>query len=160
MKTYTICNNDFLRMSLAGAISIFVAGLIIGSSFAPGYAIAPLGLIILTIRSGVELDFTNSRYRKIKTFAGIRWGEWKSYGREHQLVLLSKKGVKTMVNAARLSELEIDGYFFELYIMDPGHTKRLYLYSTKNKDRIERMIAEITGSSALKLASYNPQTRR
>ena len=123
MTTLSITNNDLFRLALAGAISLVVASLFIGASHPLGYGVSLLALLVLTINSGVELDFEQLKYRKFKSVLGIKSGEWKSYNPQHQLVLLSKHGAKTMVNQRLISELSIEDYFYELYIMDPSTRK-------------------------------------
>jgi hypothetical protein len=156
MKTLSITNNDLFRLSMAGAIALALASLFIGASHPLGYGVALLAPLVLTINSGVELDFEQLKYRKFKSVLGIKSGEWKSYNPAHQLVLLSKHGAKTMVNQRLISEIAIEDYFYELYIMDPSHLKRLYLYSTKKKEKVDSIIRQITESSTLKLTAYNP----
>jgi hypothetical protein len=116
--------------------------------------------VILTIQSGVELRFDTLQYRKFRSILGKSSGEWKKYTPEHVLVVLNKNGSKGIVSLYTFQERMIDDLFLELYIMDPSHMKRLFLFASKDIKKVRRIVDHITGNSTLALETYSPATSR
>ncbi len=166
MSRLSIKNNELLKLSILSFIAALAPGLLLGYTKHPAfYALCLPAFVILTIRSGVELDFEQLRYRKFKSFLGKISGEWKTFHPENELVLLKKRGSKTQVRGAGgnrhvLVDETVTGVFYELYIMDPSHTQRLFLSSSEDNIKMQALIQQITEHSSLRLASYNPASAR
>lgn len=158
-STVSLPNTDLFRLSLAGAISVLVMGLFMANVhplFFCAYVLIP---VILTIRSGVDLDLTTLQYRKFSSVLGKKRGEWKSFSTANQLALLTKSGSKEVVNMRGMPAMDVPGEFYELYLMDPSHLKRLFLYSTKSRTKVKAIIDSITRQSAIQLVPFNPSRR-
>ena len=163
MSTNSISITDFdlYRMPIAFSCAILVFGIVLGAMNPYVYLIFLLIPIILTFKAGVELDVNKMQYRKFKSFLGQRNGTaWKSYSAAHQLVVLTKNGSKSLDISRVLGASQTTGSYYELYIMDPTHQKRLFLFSHKNKEKINELIAQLTEQTPLRLATYNPPTSR
>lgn len=166
MSRLSIGNNELLKLSILSFVAALVPGFLLGLTMHPAfYALCLPAFVLLTVRSGVELDFEQQHYRKFKSFLGSVSGEWKSYHSEHELVLLKKRGSKTQVRGAGgsrhviVDEL-VTGYFYELYIMNPSHTQRLFLFSSEDHGKMQSLISKITEHSTLRLVPYNPVSAR
>ena len=56
--------------------------------------------------------------------------------------------------------LKIKQGYYELYLMDKNHIKRLFIISTQDKKKLDKMTNLINKSFDLNLEKYNPVTRR
>lgn len=164
MKTYTIYDRDFLRMSLAACVSIITASTVLALTVHPYFW--PLLIFVplaLSVRKGVEFDFSKCLYRQITTVAGMKRGTWKTLRPDtHQLVMLAKSGSMQSYNPR--TDLYRDNMptkeFFELYVMDETHTRRLFLCSSRDKSVIDNHVTQLTNVSELKVVPFNPVTKR
>lgn len=155
-----IVDNDYYRFSIAGSIAVLFAALIMTAAH-PLFALLVLFIpVILTIQTGVELNFATLQYRKFRSVLGNRSGEWKNYTSEHVLVILNKNGAKGIINPITFMERSIEDTFMELYIMDAAHLKRLYLCSSRDHQKIKRIVGHITQHSTLVLEQFAPVTAR
>jgi hypothetical protein len=156
-----IVDRDFYRFSIAASIAVLFASMALFQYVHPLCGLLALLIpVILTIQTGVELRFDRLQYRKFRSILGKRSGEWKKYTPEHVLVVLNKSGSKGIISLYTFQERMIDDVFLELYIMDPGHLKRLFLCASKEVAKIWRIVDHITQHSTLVLETYAPATAR
>lgn len=119
-----------------------------------------IGLLALTKSSGIEFYFAKQQYRNYKEFFWKRKGEWKEISKFTSLVLLIKSGKKTVVGQRMTSELSIEGQFYELYLMDAKHQRRLFVHNSLSRKMMDEIIALIRSQTHLELQQYNPQRMR
>lgn len=158
MKTLSITYPDVYKFSVASSLAVVAASYGLSTIFHPAFWLLLLAVpVILTIRKGIDLDFENHRYRKFSCFLWMKNGEWKAYNPANQLVLLSKTGYQPNGN---LDQYEGVRKVFDLYMMDPEHRSRMYLYSAGSLKRVNGMAKKIESLSTLEIAVYNPPSRR
>lgn len=157
MKTLSLNYADVFRFQLAVSSAVFAATIVLGATFGPAFYLVGLLIpVILTIRQGIEFDFTNAAYRKYKGFLSWKSGDWKPYASTNQLVILSKSGHHPTGNNP-------DRYYnerkqiFELYVMDATHLKKLYITTFDDLHEARKMSAKISELSGLSEAVYNPR---
>lgn len=121
------------------------------------YVLGVLGCFsLLTKISGVELDLEQRKIRNCRRFFGFSRGHWKEFTAFTVLVLLTKRGSKTMEGVRSGRSYELKGVFYELYLMDAFHRRRIFLDSSENKARLDQMMHLLKERLSLSVEGYHP----
>ena len=122
-------------------------------------SVAAIGYVILSKSSGLELDFSMKRYRKYNKFLRKTKGEWRDLSKFPNIVVLSKTGSKTASGTLMTSSLKVLQGFYELYLMDENHLKRLFILSTDDFNVLQRKITTLKLKLNIPEVPYNPITK-
>lgn len=116
--------------------------------------------LILQRSSGLELNFKTKEYRYYSRFFGNIKGQWLSLSHYTSVVVLSKTGTKSATGTGMTGSLKVKQGFYELYLMDSNHLKRLFILNTKKKKEIDKMIVLMKSNFNVSLEKYNPITKK
>lgn len=128
---------------------ILVGILALGGASFIWYTLIGLGIALtiyfLSKSSGLELNYEDRVYRKYESSLLGTKGKWKSLEAFTDVVLLSKKGGKNyfggIPNRALLgARMEGLGYY-ELYLMDPSHRRKIFVCNSQSLNSIKKKIA-------------------
>ncbi len=159
MSIISVKNKEISTLSITfGIVSIIAFGLlsIVSAYWLMGLLISAL---IVGRSEGIEIDSEQFIYRNYTQFYGKTFGSWQSLSRYSSLVVLSKSGIKESMGMLANSTYEVRGIqFYELYLMDTLHLKRLFVHSSKDKQEIKTLIETLLASTPLKYEKYNPRT--
>jgi hypothetical protein len=118
-------------------------------------SVSAIGYVILSKSSGLELDFSMKRYRKYNKFLRKTKGEWRDLSKFHNIVVLSKTGSGTLMT----SSVKVLQGFYELYLMDENHIKRLFILGTDDFNVLQRKITTLKLKLNIPEVPYNPITK-
>lgn len=120
---------------------------------------ATVAFLILSKSSGLELDFSMKQYRKYNKFLINTKGEWRDLSKFPNIVVLSKTGSKTASGTLMTSTLKVKQGYYELYLMDKHHLKRLFILSTDDTRELNKKIMTLKSKLKIPEQPYNPITK-
>ena len=153
-----IRNKELYRLNIILGIVLSIFILLVSVGFSEWFLIGFIFVaVILGKTKGVQFDFENRKYRKYSRFFIWRTGVWKEVGKNVDLVLLVKHGVKSTSGTMLTSSLKVRGGFSELYFMDKSHTQRFFIDSSENHEYIETLTNGLNSELKIKIEMFNPR---
>lgn len=130
----------------------------------PPLAVLPvlLGITLLAMRSGVQIDAQNRKVRNYLSIWGMRLGRWKNLNRYQDILMLQQirsNGHGFLAAGNQTGTRDTKG-ISEIYLTNHNHLDRFLVkvyYRTKKADTAVRALADATGFEYVR---YNPGKRR
>lgn len=113
--------------------------------------------LLLTKKSGFQIDYDNNTYRRYTSFLGSKKGKWKPIHSNFEIVILKKKGKKSTTGTMGTGILKTSGYLYELYFMGSKHLQRIFIQMCEEESDIKVLANEISENLGLPVKKYNPQ---
>jgi len=118
----------------------------------------------LVQKEGIEINFKTLEYKNFKKTLFYETGVWKNLEHFQSLVILSKRGKKTIgdkdLQAFDLARAEFHVQINELYFMTKNHVQRVFVVSYRTRERLLELAKKIESLTHLKIETYSPTTSR
>ena len=129
------------HFQLLGLVFLFIGMVLV--VFSPYFSPIPLllGSLILTGYRGIIFDRAAKVYRDYNSFLFFKFGKWKKYDQVEQLFINSSKVSQKVYTRVTYGTI-IENLEYNAYIVFRDGEK-LYLVSSKNKDKLYKKLAKI-----------------
>jgi len=118
--------------------------------------VVPIGLLMLTHSSGLELDFESGKYRVFTKFFGKKKGEWRSLASYTALIILRKDGKTNLVATRSTFSSTLRYHEYQVFLTDQSHRKRLYLKHFDTADQAKKYTSDFMEKTGIPLERFNP----
>jgi hypothetical protein len=133
---------------LAGTILLFFGVVALLYSPFAGILFGLLGLLILTAKRGVDIDFAKKIYREYHSFYWIKTGKWSPFNSVVKLYINPVKMSQRMSNLASSSTIHSNEY--KAYLKFNNEDK-VYLLSGKKIKVLEEKLTPLAASLGLSI---------
>jgi hypothetical protein len=116
----------------------------------------PLGVILLSHNSGLELDFENQKYRQYSSFFGKKKGEWLSLASYTALIILRKDGKTNLVATRSTFSSTLRYNEYQVFFTDLTHRKRLYLKHFDTHEQAKIFALDFMEKTGIPLERFDP----
>lgn len=116
----------------------------------------PLGVILLSHNSGLELDFENQKYRQYSSFFGKKKGEWLSLASYTALIILRKDGKTNLVATRSTFSSTLRYNEYQVFLTDHTHRKRLYLKHFDTHEQARKFALDFMEKTGIPLERFDP----
>lgn len=149
-------DSELLKLNIIIGIVMVAGGLYLSQFHYSALILCILSVLPFTKRAGVEISPTGMQFRRYKGYFGFRIGQWKNIPPTSALVILTMSGKKSFLTGRGGSVQEISGHFYELYIMDANHHKRVFLQVFKEAKAAEKVTKQLSAALQLPIEEFDP----
>jgi len=160
MTIITIPYTDNFKLNIIGSTLLTVA-LIVASTFSAYFLFGlVLPIMILTNRSGLQIDVKNNVYREYsKIFTRIK-GEWKSLSNFKNIVIKSQSATKSTTGTRMTADLKVKTVIHSICLMDYKHLQQLFLKSFEDYDKAKLFADNLSKDLNFSIETFRPLTAR
>jgi hypothetical protein len=116
----------------------------------------PMGVLLISHNTGIELDFENQKYRQFTAFFGWKRGEWRSLASYTALIILRKDGKTNLSTTRSTISSTLRYHEYQVFLTDQSHRKRLYLKHFDTDDLAQKYALDFMEKTGIPLERFNP----
>ena len=123
-------------------------------------ALVVLGVLLLCIRKGLQIDVSNRKWREYYSLFGLKEGKWSSLNRFAGILLLQPLPSKILTDSGMyVGKTNTDGQY-EIMLANHNHLYRLSVDVFRDHETAMAAVKRLADATGFSYVRYNPKNRR
>lgn len=115
-----------------------------------------IGVFCIFTAYGVQLDPARDRFREYGQYFFIKKGKWQKLSDRPYLSILSKDRTYKGRASGIVTVAQYNFQIHELCLLSSDHRKRTSIYSSSDKEKVEKMAKEMSSYLGKELVTFSP----
>ena len=141
---------------LLGYIGVLFGAMGLAESVITGIPIILASIFISFNKGTLEIDVINQRLKNYPFLFGLKLGSWVSIKAFKEISVLRINVSDTTYGGRTNKHVTVQNVFFDLYLLDSTHTKKLAIHRSKNYKSAMAVAEMIAGKTNMKVVKYQP----